>query len=222
MITTINMCIVFILALVCIVLYILFKNDLKNINYDFTKSRSVNFPGRFSENLKRDCNIERVLSMLDSQCDDICLGPDTFRSSNGVCVNTVVFEKSVPLDECNPKLGVVAYLIGDTQLGRTRLQCLSIDPGIQPNNPKAKNIICGENDDDGFTNINYLESFPQIDTCRCEYTNQTPIVIANTESIRKRAVCVDKKSLKLFQYNRLTLEDQTGRKTEKGSRIERN
>ena len=147
-----------------------------------------------SELNKRDCDLEFIYSMLDEQCDAVCKPPSVYRSRHGVCVNVLAFDSETVENECDPKRGVLAYLIGDPEFGRTSLRCLSIDPGIQPNDPRGRNIIC---DESATVDIDYLNSFPRMESCRCPDGTELAIV-ANTSTVRRHGVCIDRRASSFF------------------------
>lgn len=198
--TAINL-FVLLIVIVCL-LFVLILNDIARANHDWDEKKDddyYKFPGRQSESRKHDCDIETVYSMRDEQCETMCHGPGTFRTVNGVCVNSMIFDESAVKNNCDARRGVLAYLLGDPQLGRTQLRCLSVDPGIQPDDPDGKNIICGR---DGKVSINYLDSFPQISSCECG-DGEILVLIANTNAIRRRGACVSAASLPAYANSRL-------------------
>lgn len=185
--------IIFIILLLIFVLILLKEMS----NFNVTKQR-VDFPGTQSENIKRDCDVETTYSMEDAQCESICKQPGVFRTHNGVCINILTFDQEAIDNRCDPKQGVLAYLLGDPQFGRTKLICLSIDPGIQPDNIDKPNTIC----ENGNIEINYIQAFPQLNNCKCP-TNTTLIQIPSTSIIRTRGVCVNDQLKPVFNYNKL-------------------
>ena len=134
-------------------------------------------------------------------CEAICKQPGIFVSKNGACVNILAFSQQAVDNSCDPKKGVLAYLLGDPQFGRTKLLCLSIDPGVQPDNLKDPNTIC----EGGTIDINYIQSFPQLYSCKCP-DDQFLATIQNTSVIRQRGVCVNKKQLPIYKLNKLVYD----------------
>lgn len=76
---------------------------------------------------KHDCSVELIYSVNDYQCDTLCQGPGTYYSKNGACVNTVLknIKESNVQNDCDPRLGVLAFIIGDTQFGTIRIGTMS-------------------------------------------------------------------------------------------------
>lgn len=187
-----------IVLFVLIVLIIILLKSVSNINIDI---QDVEFPGTQREMLKQNCDVETIYSVEDAQCEAICKQPGIFISKNGACVNILAFSQQAVDNSCDPKKGVLAYLLGDPQFGRTKLLCLSIDPGVQPDNIKDPNTIC----EGGSIDINYIQSFPQLYSCKCP-DDQFLATIPNTSVIRQRGVCVNKKQLPIYKLNNLVYE----------------
>jgi len=147
---------------------------------------------------KHDCSVELVYSIDDYQCETLCRGPIKFYSKKGACVNSLLrnIKESTATNNCNPKLGVLSYMIGDTQFGTTRLQCMSVDPGVQPDDVNKPNkILLG-----GSVNINYLEKFPTYADGVCNEPEHVIISIPNTRTIRSTGVCVPEEFRKMLSY----------------------
>nr|WOJ45367.1 pif3 [Apis mellifera nudivirus] len=158
--------------------------------------------GSQSELGKRDCNVETLYAMDDEQCANICRSPGIFQVRHGACVNVLAFESksSLAMNKCDPKRGVLAYLIGNSQFGSTSLLCLSIDLGIQPDNAdEAANRICSGG---GKIDINYLLGFPQISNCKCP-SGKILTVIESTSTIRPYGQCASRLLKPIFEYNKL-------------------
>lgn len=162
--------------------------------------------GPQAELRKRDCDTEIVYSVTDSQCHDVCRQPNVFVSRNGACVNVLAFSAHDESNECDPRRGVLAFLIGDPQFGKTALRCFSVDPGIQPDDPTGKNIICNH----GAIDIDYVESFPQAAACRCttDPARGALASVANTRVMRAYGVCVSDNMKRLFRYDGLLLDSE--------------
>lgn len=185
--------IAFIIVLILAVCIVCHDLDNVDIEKDF-----VNFRGNQSNASRRNCNIETIYSVDDEQCSDICQEPGVFRSFNGKCVNILAFNQEAVHNDCDPRHGVLAYVLGNPEIGSTKLFCLSIDEGVQPDDPNEKNTLCtGEG---ASIDIDYVESFPQLDNCKCpdsKFLAQIP----NTNTIRSRGVCIDKNLLPIMEYN---------------------
>lgn len=169
---------------------------LQNVkNIDASKYMH-NFPGTQSSSAKHDCDVETLYSVEDAQCAALCKHPGVFVSMHGACVNMLAFNQDIIHNGCDPKKGVLAYLLGNSQFGNTQLFCLSIDEGVQPDNVTEPNTICTG----GEIDINYIETFPQLSQCKCP-DNKVLAVIPNTNTIRSRGVCVDKNYENFLKYN---------------------
>lgn len=153
---------------------------------------------------RRDCDMELVFSVTDSQCNDVCKQPAAFASRNGACVNVLAFSKHGEAIECDPRRGVLAFLLGDPQFGGTALRCFSVDPGIQPDGPAGKNIICNH----GAIDIDYVVSFPQAAACRCTTDPARGVLasVTNTRVMRAYGVCVSENMKRVFRYDGLLLD----------------
>lgn len=182
-----------VISLLIVTTYVLFNMIKISINAD---KELVQFQGTQSSVLKRNCDSELIYSMADSQCKQICQEPGVFRTHNGVCVNVLSFDQAAVEDKCDPKKGVLAYLLGDPQFGTTKLRCLSIDPGLQPNDINKPNIVCVN----GTIDINYVEGFPQLNNCECPPATFLGTV-QNTSTIRQHGTCKKMELLKVYNFN---------------------
>lgn len=138
-----------------------------------------------TDEAKRDCANEMVFSVLDAQCQIVCQGPETYVSRNGICVNSITQNSTAVRNECSAKDGVLAYLIGDPQFGKADLLCLSVDPGVQPNDPSKPNEMCRN----GSITIDYRKQYPTLEQCKCPVGTKL-VRIPATSSIREHGVCV--------------------------------
>lgn len=168
-------------------------------NMDMPHMR-MNLPGSQTERVKRNCDVELTYSVLDEQCQNVCAGPGLYRSHNGICVNLLAFDHTAVIEKCEPHKGLMAFMMGNSQLGTARLTCLSVDPGIQPDDITKDNIICI----DGTIDIDYLKEFPIGNQCKCP-EGKKPYAIANTSQIRTHTVCASSELEKVFTYNNLLL-----------------
>lgn len=167
--------------------------------------------GTQSEIAKRDCDLELVYSTNDQQCNIICRQPNLYVSRNGACVNELVGTDAPQQYDCDAKHGVVTYILGDPEFGKTKLFCLSIDPGIQPDNVQDTNIICKN----GSIFIDYIESFPQLTNCKCPSTSPVLALIESTSVVREHGVCVTKNMERLYAENNLVMNHQNNIQWEK-------
>lgn len=184
-----------IIVLILLILMIFLLKGLSNTDID---KPSVNFPGTQRELLKQNCDIETIYSVEDAQCEMICSQPGIFTSKNGACVNILAFSQDSVDNTCDPKKGVLAYLLGDPQFGRSKLLCLSVDLGVQPDNLAEPNTIC----DGGEVDINYIDSFPQLSECKCP-DGEVLGLIPNTSTIRQRGTCISKSLYDVYNLNSL-------------------
>lgn len=182
-----------------IILLVLMVVLLKSISNIQTSQKQVHFEEILNQSLKRDCDVELVYSMSDAQCEAVCKPPGVFYSKNGACVNILAFSQTAVTNECNPKNGVLAYLLGDPQFGKTKLLCLSIDPGIQPDDPNGHNKIC----EGGTINIDYRNSFPLVSSCKCA-DGTFLALLPGTSVVRASGACVNNALRKVLDFNGLT------------------
>lgn len=191
--------VLFILLMVWVVVGYLQKIRPDNYDPSDLSSRPKLNGGSQSELGRRDCNVELLYAMDDEQCSAICREPGIFRVRNGACVNVLAFEsKTAVSNTCDPKHGVLAYLIGNSQFGSTSLLCLSVDLGIQPDDSNGRNRIC----ENGSVEIDYLRAYPQIENCECE-SGKILTFVESTSTIRSYGVCVPDSLRKTFEYNGL-------------------
>lgn len=188
-----------IMAIVIVLLLVILIFIISNISSMKFIKKQHNFPGTQQEIIKHNCDTETIYSVNNEQCNAVCREPGVFVSRNGACVNILSFNQTVGENECDPKKGVVAYLIGDTQLGNTKLLCLSIDPGVQPDDTTKPNTMC----QNGNIDIDYIEAFPTISHCTCTNPDDILVTILDTSAIRTRAACVKKENRPMFELNRL-------------------
>lgn len=184
------------IVLILLVFVLILLRVIVNVSTDEVL---VDFPGTQRQSLKQNCDIETVYSVEDSQCESICSQPGIFVSKNGACVNIMTFSQDAVENTCDPKSGVLAYLIGDPQFGKTKLLCLSIDQGVQPDNVSDPNTLCSGG---GTININYVDSYPQLSSCACPYGTVLAL-IPNTSTIRQRGICVNKNLQRIYNFNNL-------------------
>ncbi|ACH96237.1 pif-3 [Oryctes rhinoceros nudivirus] len=186
------------IVIVLLVLIVVLLRAVSNIDVE---QYDVEFPGTQRNMLKQNCDVETIYSVEDSQCEIICKQPGIFVSRNGVCVNILAFSQEAVENSCDPKKGVLAYLLGDPQFGKTKLLCLSIDQGVQPDDVTQENTICAG----GSIDINYVKSFPQLYSCSCP-DDHFLALIPNTSTIRQRGVCVKNELRNVYDLNKLVYD----------------
>lgn len=179
-------------VLVVIILVLLKKANVGATN-------NVRFPIIEKERYKKNCNIDTVYSMSDELCARLCDNSGLFVARHGICVNSLVFDQAAVENNCNGKDGVLAYLVGSAELGNTYMMCLSVDPGVRPNNLKLPNTLC----QNGAINIDYESHFPQLSECVCNAEDETLIEIPNTSVVRTRGYCAKNNLLPIFELNNL-------------------
>jgi hypothetical protein len=191
----------YIFVIFILVVLILFVLSIKNIPDDLIgieKKNTKISPIPHVHPFKKDCTLEIVYSVEDSQCQNICKQPGTYVSKNNACVNILSYSQDEQKDVCNPKDGVVAYIIGDPEYGDTKLLCLSTDIGIQPDSTTQENRMC----QGGGINIDYRQSYPKISDCNCN-NDDIKVVVANTSVIRPYVQCSPKSTLRPYELNGL-------------------
>lgn len=174
-------------------------DDERKINSS-TGGTTVAFPaltGSRAPLVRRHCDNEFVYSLLDAECDVLCHPPGVYRSQRGVCVNVLAFGQTAVDNECDPNRGLLAYLIGDAQFGTTKLLCLSIDLGVQPDTVLRENTFC----QGGSIAIDYVREFPQLRNCTCP-SGELLAVIPGTSQVRSRGFCINASSARLYYESR--------------------
>lgn len=180
------------LIILIVFIFILIKYILSTQNLE-SNNEITKLPGTQSKLTKKDCSIQTVYSTNDIQCSLICQSPNVYISKNGICVNALINTSSVVENKCSPEKGVLAYIVGDPQFGKSSILCLSIDIGIQPNDTSKNNIICKN----GNIEINYIKSFPDVNNCKC-LGDDFPAIISATSTTRKHITCVNNKLKNMF------------------------
>lgn len=181
-----------------VVTYLLYTT---NFSLDGT-THATHFPGSAKAQLKRDCGLEAVYSVGDDQCSSVCKGPGLFVSRDGVCVDSTTLTQTKVHNHCSPKHGVLAYFVGNPELGTVSLKCLSTDPGVQPDDGDIeKNQLCIGGD----ITIDYVKGNPQLKDCKCK-EGEFLALISNTSEIRYRGFCATESSRPLYEFNALTYD----------------
>lgn len=189
---------ILIIILICVTGFI--SNQI-NSKYE-TVVESVNLLD-LSSNLyngeRIDCNREINYCFVDSECARSCNFDSSYRCLHGICRNEVIRVED-PLNDCKPDMGILAYLTGDTQLGRFQFVCKSEDPGIAISS--TDNLMCNQ----GFIEINYLRQFPTISACNClnsSNPNTTNQVLVPATSVKRRHVQCDSRYWDLVTYDNI-------------------
>lgn len=184
------------------------QNMVQHPRLVFTTSGTTN-----EQTLRSSCDVETVYSMTDEHCQQVCSSynvddattGNTYVSRHGVCLNTKTVQlqndAEAKANECNPKNGVLAYVIGDTQFGTLKHYCLSIDIGVQPDDGRSTtgNTLC----QNGTIDIDYTKSFPQLSNCKCNDDTEFLALIPGTSTTRARGVCINNASKNAYQLGDL-------------------
>jgi hypothetical protein len=185
--------IILILVLILIVMSLLYSiNPTKA-----TDKNSFDLKLQQNSIAKRDCNNEIIYALDDVVCDNVCSSNGSFIAQNGFCVNELAAIEIPSINQCDAKLGVLAYYVGDETLGTANFLCLSIDPGIQPNDISQPNLMCKNGTLSG--GINYLKHFPEMSDCYCMNNDKfLAVIIRGTSIIRDYVVCTNKNNMKAY------------------------
>lgn len=178
-----------------LILFILFFIITKN---NGSSKISFDLPSKQFHYIKKDCDLNYVFSMDTEQCINVCKGPDSYISQNGICVNVLAIDKTTIENNCDINKGVLAYLIGDPEFGTANLICLSIDPGIASDDINQPNQMCMN----GSININYSLGYPRMDQCTCP-DGMTKITIPETKVKREHIHCVSSSYKSMIKWANL-------------------
>jgi hypothetical protein len=150
---------------------------------------------------KRDCSAETIYAFDTQQCRLMCRNNAVYVVSDGQCVDETTLNtggseqepppEQIPTDNetCDPQRGLLGFMVGNPQFGTTQIMCLSIDMGIQSDRPSEANQLCRGGE---LTSpINYLQSLPSLQTCKCP-DDQVLAIIHNNQTIRMSGICVPK------------------------------
>lgn len=189
-----------IVLIVILVIFIVLTNNIK------IKDTNLIIEHELESKQKRNCDSEIIYAFEDATCNLMCANSilNKYIVKNGKCVNSNITESNAITDKCDPEKGVIAFLSGDTEFGNTNLLCLSIDPGIQPDNIEKANIYCV----DGDIDINYLVRLPIKEDCICPET-MFKAKIPATKTIREHYMCMDLKYKDWYELNNLNTENDT-------------
>lgn len=190
----------FIVFAICLIVVFMFlMSNVSQLSFPNDGGDRIVFPVEQAKFAQQNCDLETVYSMTDDDCNEYCRPPGKYVSRVGRCINALNFTTSTPeVDRCDPKLGVVSYIIGDPQFGETKVTCLSVDPGIQPDNVDKPNKLCVG----GELSTNYLDTFPQLENCVCPDDHFLG-VIRETSAIRTHGVCIRNDLRPMYALNNL-------------------
>lgn len=111
---------------------------------------------------RRDCEHIQVPCFVANDCADICLYPDGYTCTNGICsklsINTLDDKP-----QCNTKHGIISMLVGDEALGSVNWQCISLYKQIWTDSDRLVKHVC----EGGIMNIDLTKiSFTPL-ACQC-------------------------------------------------------
>lgn len=181
----------FALLIILILLYIVVNTKTVSTTKDTLKLEDLN-----KTFLRRNCNAEIVYSMSDEDCLKVCQSRDSpFVSHNGVCLNQTILDSQATDYKCDPMQGVFGYLSGNPQFGTTEVYCLSVDPGIRPDDIDLPNELCHQTCT--LQNINYFQKMPNEENITCP-NNTILLKLDRIESVRDSFFCVIEKSIDAY------------------------
>lgn len=186
-------CFIIFVAMFCmaVLFYLQKTSDLyKRVESQSDAILDLNTLPNVEQSTTIDCEHETVYSISDQQCRIVCDNSTAhYVEHNGMCVDSRVLNySSAANNECDPAKGVLGYMLGDGQLGTSYVHCLSVDMGVQPDDPKKRNMIVKNAVD--FT-VDYNKGFPDWrDTNITCFNGDVKSSIPNTMNVRERAVCV--------------------------------
>ena len=126
---------------------------------------------------KRDCDTTKTYCFSDNDCTSQCTNTNE-SCVHGICRTNINSMEAT--NDCDPKKGVIGYFIGNTALGKYEYICKSVDPAIAIS--VNENRMCYG---DSSYLIDYLSTFPSINTCTC--SNQ--IIVPATSQKREHVEC---------------------------------
>lgn len=191
--------IIYIILLLLICMFLYYINKTNNTVFNIKKFSMPSIQQTMVQ--KNNCDVETIYSFTDEQCANICQPHGNYVSKRGICVNVLAFQTEQVNNVCDPKSGVLAYLTGNAQFGSIKLRCLTIDDGIQPSDLTKPNILC----ENGKIDINYLFAYPQLPDCKCK-DDEILALVTNTNAVRSRGICVDKKFKDFYDINNLLFD----------------
>ncbi len=126
---------------------------------------------------KVNCDTTKSYCFEDSDCNNACMGSN-YACLHGMCKKNLNIIDAT--NNCDTKMGVIGYYIGNAALGIYEFICKSVDPGIAINT--TENRMCYG---DSSYQINYLDKYPSINTCDCV----GKIIVPATSVKREHAEC---------------------------------
>lgn len=147
----------------------------RNVKLDNSRL-SIKLNGRDVKS-KATCNTTTTYCFEDADCQQQC-SESGVACLHGICKSNI--NRIDANNECDPQMGVLGYLVGNTALGTYQYICKSIDPGIAIS-PTENRMCYGDN----TYHVNYLDGFPSMTDCRCEGA----IVVPATRTTRAHIEC---------------------------------
>jgi len=148
-------CCIAVLIFTSIIIFLIYKNEvidaLKNTPFKYKIANLF---------VDRHLNCEETLTYCfdNGDCNTKCANKN-YSCLTGVCRPSL--DEIVESDKCIASQGMLAYLVGNPAFGIYDFVCKSVDPGIAISNTVNK-MCYPEN-----FQFDYLERFPQIDSCEC-------------------------------------------------------
>lgn len=155
-------CFVVIVGLLILIIVLMGKKPKSLVGNDVVELRTHELYGIG----KSDCAYEKVFCFADGDCAKNCSNAYS-TCVKGTCTSDI--DTSSATNDCDPSRGLVGYLTGNTTLGTYEYICKSIDPGIAIS--VTENRMCYG---DPSYSIDYLKTFPAVNTCQCEGRTTIP------------------------------------------------
>lgn len=175
---------------IIVILYYLFQIMQSSVNNNtIIDTVRIEIKNLFSSG-KKDCIESKIYCFQDSDCLVKCTARDEFSCIHGTCKKSSVLTSNSN-NKCDPKMGVLGYLIGNTAFGTYSYICKSIDPGIAIST--TENLMCKG---DSTFNFNYLTEYPTKYNCMCKNQVLIPATSQKREHVECNAAFID-----LVQYD---------------------
>ncbi|UVT30879.1 PIF-3 [Penaeus vannamei nudivirus] len=167
------LCIIVIVAFVVIIISLFGKQAI--FDADGEKFKHFDIPTLATG--KANCNLVNRYCFEDGDCEAACDIPG-YTCIHGVCKRD--FGVVDVTNKCDPKMGMIGYLTGNTALGTYEYICQSVDPAIAIS--VDENRMCfGDN----TYQIDYIKEFPTTKACECVGR----IVVPATREKREHVEC---------------------------------
>lgn len=169
--TILIFCCIIILTCICVLLFVTNTNMVEILtDGELFKMLMSNF---FVN--KINCETETTYCFSDAECNTKCTTSN--KCMHGICkIETGYIDYG---DACDPKMGMLAYLVGNPSFGIYNWICKSVDSGIAISN--VENRMCFN----GSMGYDYTRHYPSITSCVCD----DKITIPATREKRKHVEC---------------------------------